>query len=154
MLPCTNHIRKYPRKAYRPSARTKTPGSPICHYRYSQSRPSVPGVPESISTWYTKTPSNPNLRARCFGKRERPNKARNQACQIHWNNVANRWWKIKPQNKTSSKDTQNCVRTPMRNGFHWFLAHTSTFEEWIRHFFDQRCSITMSWKIKISVFHA
>ena len=62
-------IQKYPRKAYRPSARTKTPGSPICHYRHSQSQITVPGVPKLSTTWSTRTPSNPNLRSRCFYER-------------------------------------------------------------------------------------
>ena len=61
-----NVLHKNQVQQYRHHKFTKTPGSPICPYRYLQSQITVPGVPKLSSTWSTITYSNPNLRARCF----------------------------------------------------------------------------------------
>ena len=61
-----NVLHKNQVQQYRHHKFTKTPGAPICPYRYLQSQFTVPGVPKLSSTWSTRTPSNPNLRARCF----------------------------------------------------------------------------------------
>lgn len=97
----------------------KTPGALICHYRYPYSQISAPGVQKSNITWSTRSPSNPNLRSRCFYKRRLVNRLWKQ---VHLCNYLprtypsqNLLWTISPH---VSKQKQMLYRAPYHNKNH------------------------------------